>query len=259
MSLHVERLGSGPDLMLLHGWGMHGGVWHGVAQTLAQHFRVHLVDLPGMGDSPACEPYTLPRLAQQVAAATPPQAAVCGWSFGGQVAMRLALDFPEKVARLVLVGSTPRFVNGADWQHGIDGGVFCEFAAQVAQDYHATMERFLGLQAFGGESARGLLRELRQRFAARPVPAPQVLQQALAVLLETDLRRQFPSLTLPMQLIHGERDTLAPSAAARWMAEAAPQASLNLIPRASHAPFISHPAAFAEALLEFLGQPQYAR
>ncbi len=252
MSLHIETMGQGPDLVLLHGWGMHGGVWRGVCNALASHFRLHLTDLPGMGHSPPCEPYTLGQLAREIAGQLPDEATVCGWSFGGEVAIRLALDYPERVSRLILVGSTPRFVNAADWQNGVAPEVFSEFAAQVAADYHPTMGRFLGLQAFGGESSRTLMRELREQFAARPEPAPQVLQQALAVLLETDLREQISHLNLPVQIIHGNRDTLAPVAAAYWMAEHLPQPTLNVIPGASHAPFLSHPTAFVDAMTGFI-------
>ena len=56
MSLHVESFGAdcGPELVLLHGWAMHSGVWRGVRDGLAEHFHLHLVDLPGHGFSPAC-------------------------------------------------------------------------------------------------------------------------------------------------------------------------------------------------------------
>ncbi len=252
MSLHVETLGQGPDLALLHGWGMHGGVWRSVCDALAQRFRLHLIDLPGMGHSTPCEPYTFTQLAREVAASLPADGALGGWSLGGEVAMRLALDFPQQVHRLILIGSTPCFVNTRDWQYGVAPEVFREFAAQIAADYHPAMGRFLGLQAFGGESSRAQMRALREQFAARPVPVPQVLQQALGILLETDLRDQVPRLNLPVQIIHGDRDTLAPVAAARWMAAHLPQAELHVIPGASHAPFLSHPTAFVEALSGFL-------
>jgi len=252
MALHVERMGQGPDLVLLHGWGMHGGVWRGVCEELSASFSLHLIDLPGMGHSAPCEPYMLETLAQQLAANVPASATVCGWSFGGQVAMRLALDFPDLVSRLILVGSTPCFVNQSDWQNGIAAQVFNDFAAQVAADYHPSMGRFLGLQAFGGESSRTQMRELREQFSSRPAPAPQVLQQALNILLQTDLREAFSSLNLPVQIIHGNRDTLAPVATAYWMSEHLPQAQLNVISGASHAPFLSHPTAFVEAISGFL-------
>lgn len=252
MSLHVETRGQGPDLVLLHGWGMHGGVWRGVCEVLEAHFKLHLVDLPGMGHSPACEPYTLQTLADHVARYVPTGAALAGWSFGGEVAMRLALDFPARIRKLVLIGSTPCFVNKEDWKIGVAPEVFGAFAAQVAADYHPSMGRFLGLQAFGGESSRTQMRELREQFASRPEPAQALLQQALTVLLETDLRQDFAKLKPPVQIIHGDRDTLAPVAAARWMAGQLPDATLNVIPGASHAPFLSHPTAFVDAMTGFL-------
>ena len=47
MSLYRETRGTGPDVALLHGWGLHGGIWHHVAADLEANWRVHLVDLPG--------------------------------------------------------------------------------------------------------------------------------------------------------------------------------------------------------------------
>lgn len=252
MSLHVETAGQGQDVVLLHGWGMHGGVWSDVAEQLSSHHRVHVVDLPGMGHSAPIAPYRLDRLAQVLADNLPPKADVFGWSLGGQVAQRLALDYPEQVNKLVLIGSTPRFVTGSDWQAGVAPEVFRQFAAQVGADYHDTMTRFLGLQAFGGEASRTLLRDLKARFFARPAPHPGVLQDSLDILLETDLRAELPHLEQPVLLIHGNRDTLAPVEASRWMATQLPNAQLHVIEGASHAPFLSHPATFMNTVRGFL-------
>ena len=49
MMLYVEQMGQGPDLVMVHGWGMSGAVFDSVARELAQNFCVHLVDLPGYG------------------------------------------------------------------------------------------------------------------------------------------------------------------------------------------------------------------
>ena len=76
MGLYVESNGSGPDLVLLHGWGMNAAVWGGFATELAPHFRLHCVDLPGHGASHACAPCTLDELADRLAAALPRRVAV---------------------------------------------------------------------------------------------------------------------------------------------------------------------------------------
>lgn len=254
MSLHIEVTGNGPDVVLIHGWGMHGGVWSDVRDQLARDYRVHVVDLPGMGYSTPIMPFDLEQLSHELAAEVPENAAVIGWSLGGQVAVRLALDYPGRVSRLVLVGSTPRFVQGDDWQAGIAPDVFRQFASQVAADYHDTMARFLGLQAFGGEASRTLLRELKERFFARPSPSTDTLRDALTILLETDLRAVLPQLRIPVLLVHGNRDTLAPVDASRWMVQQLSQARLHVIEGASHAPFLSHPDTFVQTVRAFLKQ-----
>lgn len=252
MSLHQETLGQGPDLVLLHGWGMHGGVWGPVVEALADSFRLHVFDLPGLGHSGSMTPYTLKTLASAVAQAAPARTAVCGWSLGGQVALRWALERPQQIEKLVLVGSTPRFVSGSDWQHGVADEVFCQFAAQVRQDYRGTLSRFLALQALGGDAPKETIRHLRQHFFERGEPDPEMLQRGLEILLATDLRADIGRVSMPALVLHGDYDKLAPVAAGRWLAQHLPAARLQVCAGASHAPFLSHPTWFVASLKKFL-------
>src|SRR4051812_10260608 len=119
MSLHCEVHGGGQNLVLLHGWGMNATVWKDLVASLAPHFRVHGVDLPGYGRSPPVEPYTLAQITDQLASALPSSVIICGWSLGGLLALNLALHASRKVERLVLIATTPRFINGPNWESGI--------------------------------------------------------------------------------------------------------------------------------------------
>lgn len=253
MSLHVETVGQGPDLVLLHGWGMHGGVWEPVVDVLTEFYRLHVVDLPGLGHSPAVIPYTLESLVDAVARAIPARTAVCGWSLGGQVALRWALDKPEQIERLILVGTTPRFVSGDDWCSGIEAEVFQQFADQVQGDYRGTLSRFLALQAHGGDASKETIRRLRESFFRREAPEAQVLQSGLEILLNTDLRSELAKLVTPALVLHGDYDKLAPVAAGRWLAQQLPLARAEICEGAAHAPFLSHPAWFVEKMRDFLG------
>ena len=252
MWLLLVSFGHGPDLLLLHGWGMHGGVWAPVVTELAASFRLHIVDLPGLGHSATITPYTLETLATAVAQAAPASTAVCGWSLGGQGALRWALKQPEQVKKLVLVGSTPRFVNSDDWQYGVDDGVFRQFAAEVRQDYHGTLSRFLALQAHGGDAAKETIRQLRKQFFERSEPPPETLQAGLDMLLTTDLRADLGRITAPALVLHGDYDQLAPLQAGAWLAQHLPSSHLQTCAGASHAPFLSHPTWFVAAIKEFL-------
>lgn len=251
MSLHVDVSGSGPDLVLLHGWGMHSGIWGGVHDELALDFRVHAVDLPGYGASPSCQPYVLPQLVQEVASALPSRAGVIGWSLGGLVALRLALSQPQQVARLMLVGSTPCFMQRPDWSCGIEAEILQTFAHGLERDYAATLMRFLSLQVRNGENVRTVLKYLRMALFARGMPSAEVLRAGLNILLENDLRAEAGKLALPLSIVHGERDMLAPAEAARWLAAQVPGARLTLIPGCAHAPFLSHPKVFLQEVREF--------
>lgn len=252
MSLNIEVLGAGPDLALIHGWGMHGGVWDGVREVLAQRFRLHIVDLPGYGGSPAIEPGTLENLARTVAAALPDEIHVCGWSLGGQAALEMARLFPEKPASLVLVGTTPCFATREDWFSAVPREVLLEFAAALETDYEGTLKRFLALQARGDDEVKMVLKRLRDSLFAKGRPDVAVLRAGLAILLESDLREPAATINTPTLLLHGERDLLAPVAAAHWLAERMPAARLEIVAGAAHAPFLSHPEKFTEIMSGFL-------
>ncbi len=257
-NIHIESTGTGPNLVLLHGWGMHGAVWQPLVKNLSKTFTLHLVDLPGMGLSRPIEPFHLYAVAEKVVEMLPANADIVGWSWGGQVAMRIALDHPDAVRRLVLVGTTPCFVNKnsfmaqQEWNAGIAPEIFSRFADNVDADYHKTMAQFLTLQCMGDKDARGTVKLLRKKFAERPVPTTQTLQKALNILLETDLRTEVEHLRKPTLLIHGDRDTLAPVQAAHWMMQNLPVGFLRVMAGASHAPFLSHQEQFIDALVQFL-------
>ncbi|MCL6557102.1 MAG: pimeloyl-ACP methyl ester esterase BioH [Burkholderiales bacterium] len=252
--LAMEQWGEGPDLVLIHGWGLNGAIWSDFAAPLARRFRVHLVDLPGHGASPLVEPYTLEGLVSACAQSLPPRVHLCGWSLGAQVALRYALRYPQRVDRLVLISATPRFVKGSDWEHGVDPATLEAFAAELTRDYHATLRRFLALQARGGEEARQVIKSLSRRLFARGAPQLAALKGGLAILRETDLRGEVAGLVSPTLVIHGERDTLTLPAAGRWLAGRLPQGRWRAIPGAAHAPFLSHGQGVQLTMEAFLGE-----
>ena len=114
--LHVEVRGQGANLCMLHGWGLHGGVWTSTRRRLHGRRRVTCIDLPGHGRSPELRA-DLDLWAKAALHAAPPRATWLGWSLGGMVAMRAAQIEPHRITRLILVCTTPRFTNpaGSSW------------------------------------------------------------------------------------------------------------------------------------------------
>ncbi len=232
----------------LHGWGLSGAIW---SQTQAS-FPGACPDLPGYGATPSVHPYSAETLADALAAGLTAPVNLIGWSLGGMVALALAARHPDKVSRLVLVGTSPCFAVRDDWPHAMAATVLAEFARSLESDYRATLLRFLSLQARGGDAARAVIAELRGRMQAQADPDPTVLASGLALLRSVDLRLQVAQVRCPALVVHGAHDTLCLPEAGRWLAEQMPAGRFALHERASHAPFLSHPDWFVTTVKEFL-------
>lgn len=253
MKLFTSTTGEGPDLVLLHGWGMNGDVWEGVLPTLSKHYRTTIVDLPGHGrslDFPT--DYTLPNLSNALIDIFPQQAIIVGWSLGGMIATQFALDHPQRVNKLALIASAPQFVRDDSWPDGTDAAILNGFADGLNNDYQKTINRFIAIQAMGSDHAREEQRTLRERVFRHGNPQPAALEGGLDILRQTNLRPRLAEIQCPCLLVTGEHDTLFRRAAAEKTQALIPNATLSIIPGAGHAPFLSHPDAFLDSLLTFI-------
>ena len=240
--LHCDCYGQGPELVLVHGWGMHGGLLRGFAEQLGEHFHVTVVDLPGHGNSPWRRATSLGDWAQQVLDCVPQPAYWIGWSLGGLVALAAAQRDPQRVRSLMLMASTPKFVAAQDWPSAVDAGVFEQFAAHLEADADKTLARFLALQVRSAEHSSELLRQLREELKTRPAAVADALCAGLKLLQESDLREQLPESRVPLFGLFGERDTLAPASLATLFDDK----RCTVLAGAGHAPFLSHPDACIE-------------
>ncbi|HET6654891.1 MAG TPA: pimeloyl-ACP methyl ester esterase BioH [Gammaproteobacteria bacterium] len=244
MSLHVETAGSGPPLVLLHGWGLHAGVWNETIPALSQHYRCIAIDLPGHGESPVVEGDVY-AWAEACRAAAPKGAIWLGWSLGGMIALAAALQAPADIAGLLLVSTTPRFVTAPDWPHAMAPETLSKFAAELKSDWRGTVEDFLVLQTLGAATGRVALRTLRQEVFARGTPEPAGLTAGVRILENIDLRSRLPEIQIPAKVMSGQRDRLTPPDAGKALA-AALNGEFELVPRTAHAPFLSAPDVFTE-------------
>lgn len=250
--LHVDVAGSGPPLVLLHGWAMHGGVFAPLLERLRDRRTLHIVDLPGHGLSRDCAiPLSLEACVDAIAARVP-RAPWCGWSLGGLVALHAAATRPWQVPALAMLCASPRFVRGDGWTHGVSAEIFRDFAAGLREDYRGTLDRFVALEAFGSDHAKDEIRALREDLFARGEPAAQVLADGLALLETTDLRAALPGLSVPSLWLAGRRDRLVDPRAMREAAALAPDAEFHLVEHAGHAPFLAHADEVATRLDAFL-------
>ena len=236
MSLWCETLGSGPDLVLLHGWGLSSDIWGDFADCLAERYRVTIIDLPGLGRSGSAGDMSLAAVVDALLDTAPECAHWLGWSLGGQLALALTERAPERVKSLSLIAANPCFVARDDWPCAMAPDVFNAFVESLADNETKTLQRFAALQTRGSVRARDELKQLKAVIANAE---PQALAPAL-MLLDSDLRPALSALSCPAQLILGAEDQLIPQALAAEALYLNNNMSVEVLEQSAHLPFISH-------------------
>lgn len=236
-----------PPIVLLHGWGLSAAVWTPLRAHFSPAQAIHAPDLPGHG-SAAAAGETLESWADALVATLPDKAILVGWSLGGMLALHIARHYPQKVARLVLIDTTPRFVQADDWLPALPSETLADFRSNFDAAPAATQRRFVALQSLGDAARKNVSASLTAALTAAHDKQP-ALATGLRLLAETDLRDLIPAITQPVRLLHGGEDKLMPVAAAKWLADTLPNARLSVFGDAGHAPFVSR-AQECAALIE---------
>jgi len=156
---------------------------------------------------------------------------------------------PRQVERLALIATTPCFTGRPGWRCATAPAVLDEFGRALAADRDGTLARFVAVQARGDARAQQVAGVLQRLY--RSGPPDEVLAAGLAVLSDTDLRRELTRVTQPALVLHGARDCIVPPAAGRRLAQALPNARFALLRTCAHAPFLSRPRQVAILLREF--------
>lgn len=247
--------GQAPDLVLLHGWSFSNQVWESLIAELSVHWRIHQVDLPGHGHSPAIDgAASINTYCEMLAQQLPQSAHYLGWSLGGIIATNMALHYPQRVNKLVLVASTPQFVCSHDWRFGMDGDVFALFRKNMNLDRNMTLAKFMALQS-RGDSKQRTLKTMLNNIAKRTVNADiKGLNDGLELLEQSSLTHKLQSITNPCLIIQGSNDAMVPVQASHYLQEHLVDARLCIFPESGHLPFLHDKNLFLTTLADFLNE-----
>jgi len=253
-TLAMHSLGEGETIVMLHGWGMHSGMFNDIANHLSQRFRVVRIDLPGHGNSSSQCSLALEDVSQQILSQIESPCHWLGWSLGGSIVMNLALMAPVHFKSMTLLSASPCFVSQSDWAHGIHADVFASFADDLQQDYQKTLKKFIALQTLSSADRAITLKQLRQQLFSMGEPDQLALQQGLDILIKTDLRNPLQNCQVPGMIVLGERDQLVPVSVADYYQSLTNPLQVNIIDKAGHAPFLSHHRQVAGLIENFIQQ-----
>ena len=238
--------GSGAPLILIHGWGNSTAIF---AELMTQLPDWHCLapDLPGYGASTAAARVDLAALCNDFIswfdALGLEAVTLLGWSLGGMLAQELAARYPQRIERLILVATTPRFVSTPDWQHGLADSAVRALARDFKRAPVPTLESFWRLQFHGEGSLPAPL---------LPQVEPATALGGLELLRQVDLREELTKITMPTLVLHGSADIIIPIGAGRFLATTLPHALLHEVGGCGHAPFLSAPVPVSAAIRQFL-------
>jgi 2-succinyl-6-hydroxy-2,4-cyclohexadiene-1-carboxylate synthase len=246
--LHHVVEGEGPRVVLAHGFTQTLASWAPLAGRLRRRWQLVRVDLPGHGGSGALRA-DLPAAAALLGGAGGP-AAYAGYSLGGRVCLRLALDRPDLVRALVLIGASPGIEDAADRaaRRAADEAL----ARDLERDgVAAFLDRWLAGPLFAtlpagragraerlGNSAAGLAAALRLLGAGTQEP----------------LWARLPALAMPVLLLAGALDGKFAALAGRMAAAIGPNARVALVPGAGHAAHLERPEETGALVDGFLAE-----
>jgi 3-oxoadipate enol-lactonase len=238
MTLHHELDGQGATVVLSGSLGATLEMWDAQVEALRGRFRVLRYDHPGHGGSALGDLAGLQSLARGVVELLDeleiPRVSFVGLSLGGAVGMQLALDAHERVDRLVLACTSPRFGDPAVWDERIDllqtGGM--DAIADVLLPRWFT-RAFDDVQRF------------REMLLAVP---PETYARYCELLRELDLTGKLGDIRAPTLAIAGADDPTSPPAAVEAMAAEIPGAGVVMIEGAAHLANVERPDAFNQAL-----------
>jgi pimeloyl-ACP methyl ester carboxylesterase len=255
VSLHVHAHGAGRPVVLIAGFGLTGEAWQGQVEPLTNAGqRVITLDVRGTGySSKPLQGYGIDRLAADVVgvldALELPAAAIVGWSFGGQIGMRVAATYPDRVQALIMVGSNGvRASRSEEYPFGPDGKPLEERLVQLERTTRIATRRRTIAAAFAAEPDPDVLAWLLRLQLQMPSWAAIA---SYPTYLHTDQLADLPSLKLPVRQIMGAADPVSPIEGAAWLQERLADGQLTTLD-CGHYPMLEVPAAFDAALLECL-------
>jgi pimeloyl-ACP methyl ester carboxylesterase len=257
IELYYEIHGKGKPLVLISGIGYSLWEWHRMVPFLERHFQVIAFDNRGAGQSEKPPgPYNAQLLAADTAglldALGIKQAIVMGHSMGGFIAQALALDFPEKVTRLILCSTNfggPRHIPVTEEAMKVLG--------DVSSDPMTRFRNGLVVSTAPGWAERHpeLIQEWIEWRLANPVePMPYQAQLAIGLGLLPEaaaFENRLPQIKVPTLILFGAHDRVVPPANAALLAVKIPNSKANIFPDAGHFFPIEIPEAASQAVIEF--------
>jgi len=243
--------------IFVHGWATDSRVWSGLIEegdiTVELPSHGPNIGMATEGSTPDITPATSAIKAALSHLPEGEEVVAIGWSLGAKALMSLAADDPKRFRALVLVGASPSFIKREGFPHGLSKALVRRMLIDFKGSPEETLKRFYRLNFTSTELESKEARAFLELYETTPADFDlKGIATALQSLINVDIRAKLDKIKIPTLLIHGDRDEVTPVEAADYLCAKLKDAELVKFPGAGHAPFITEPEKFTDAVREFL-------
>lgn len=258
---NVTIIGRGKQpVIFASGFGFDQKVWTTISKAFEDDFQVILFDYVGFGNSDLTaydpEKYsTISGYVEDLLAICTEldlhNAIVVGHSVGGMIGMLASIQQPARISTLIMIGSSPSFLNeAAEYHGGFEKGELDALLELMEKNYFE-WTTLITETIMNGSGQPEIKAGIEQQFR---INAEEITYQFAKVCFFTDYRDQLPNNTVPTLLIHSQNDLFVPEEVSHYLKEKLPNSTISYLQTTGHCPHISHPTEIIHVMKRFLNE-----
>ena len=257
-NLNIGGSGTRP-IVFVHGYGCNQTMWRHMVPLFAEDFRVYLFDHIGTAEAgiDGFDPDAYSRLERYaddleafLTALGLVDVVLVGHSVSAMICGLVAARRPERIARLVMIGPSPRYLNDGDYRGGFERSDIDELLATIEGNYQG-WSAAMAPAIMGRPDAPAHGEELTERFCEQD---PEVAHAFARATFLSDNRDDLASITVPTLVLQCANDIIAPEHVGRYVAQRLPDAQLIQLEASGHCPNLSAPEETTSAIRTWLAE-----
>jgi pimeloyl-[acyl-carrier protein] methyl ester esterase len=248
-----EVKGEGRPLVFLHGWSFDSGIWSKQADYFSE-YKIVALDLPGHGQSEYKEKINIAEELNFIFGRLGlKNANLVGHSLGGLMALKLAVNRPDLVDKIILVSTNVRFVRSDDYAHALSPAEVERLQEFLKQGYLEILPVFMRWLFTEEERSQADFRSNWDLIAKRKIwPKQEALSYFLSFIAEEDLRSELNKINSQTLIVCGTNDPICPVGSAQYLGKNIKNSKVKLLSSCGHLPFLTESKRFNGLAQEFL-------